>query len=72
MKWFEVEIRGRAILSEAELWPEGDGPANPTPEDVMDIIESDFEDAFEAAVELGVPAELEISELLANRHRMQA
>lgn len=39
MKTFGIEINIYNKLTEKELWPDGDGPENPTEEDVKKLIE---------------------------------
>jgi hypothetical protein len=34
MKKFNVSVSGLYQLDESEIWPDGDAPTNPTPEDV--------------------------------------
>lgn len=39
MKKFSFKISGYYVLTEDEVWPDGDGPENPTAEDVLDLID---------------------------------
>lgn len=36
MKEFEIEFNGSLTLSEVDIWPDGDGPPDPTIEHVRD------------------------------------
>jgi len=39
MKKFSLEISLSVTLDASQLWPDGDGPDNPTEDDVMELIE---------------------------------
>jgi hypothetical protein len=38
MKSFTIELPFDATLTEAEIWPDGDAPENPTVEDVKAVL----------------------------------
>ena len=38
MKRFEIKYEITVVLDVGELWPDGDGPQNPTSGDVIDLI----------------------------------
>jgi hypothetical protein len=39
MKKFKFEFHSDVVLTEKQIWPDGDGPKTPTVKDVMDLIE---------------------------------
>ncbi len=36
---FLIQVTGAVRLTKSQLWPDGDGPENPTVEDVEELIE---------------------------------
>lgn len=44
---FLVRYSGECVLTVREIWPEGDAPADPTPEDVIDAMHDNLAEADE-------------------------
>ena len=45
-KIFSFQFSGGVDLTEDDIWPDGDGPENPTVDDVKDVINDIYESIF--------------------------
>lgn len=62
MKKFRIRAVSDYVLTEKQIWPDGDGPENPTAEDVQELIDSEYHSTMQMLEEWNLEPELDVYE----------